>query len=160
MTSETTQDIQNKLDVIPIVARDLLGKYGLTSQGWTFAWMDKQRRTGECSHREKQIRYSINYLTSPAAVIGNTLLHEIAHALAGPGHHHDDHWRSIARSIGCSGDRCTAGHFDNIEYRYTIRCVRCNTPPIKRNRLPHNIDEYRCKRCKKHITVHDNHAER
>ena len=36
----------------------------------------------------------------------NTLLHEIAHALAGPSHGHDRTWRAHALRIGCDGQRC------------------------------------------------------
>ena len=47
--------------------------------------------------------------TSTEENVKNTLLHEIAHALAGHEHNHDEVWKATARSIGCDGCRC--GHW-------------------------------------------------
>ena len=45
-----------------------------------------------------------------ASVLGDirdTLLHEIARAIVGPGHAHDAVWRTAARRIGCTAKRCS-----------------------------------------------------
>ena len=38
--------------------------------------------------------------------IDDTLLHEIAHALVGKAHGHDQVWQAKAVALGCSGKRC------------------------------------------------------
>lgn len=38
--------------------------------------------------------------------VGDTFLHEIAHARVGPGHAHDAVWQAKAREVGCSASRC------------------------------------------------------
>jgi predicted SprT family Zn-dependent metalloprotease len=42
-------------------------------------------------------------------VIENTVLHEIAHAIVGAVHHHDNVWRDCAQRIGCDGNRLATG---------------------------------------------------
>ena len=37
----------------------------------------------------------------------DTLLHEIAHAIVGPGHAHDAVWQTAARRIDCKAKRCS-----------------------------------------------------
>ena len=65
-------------------------------------------RAGQCVHEEHRIYLSVGHcLKASRAEIRDTILHEIAHALAGPDHHHDADWRRIARAIGCTAERCT-----------------------------------------------------
>ena len=66
----------------------------------------------------------------------NTLLHEIAHALAGHEHNHDEVWKATARSIGCDGCRC--GHWqqttiekpcsDLLAHTSSVRTAVLNVP--------------------------------
>lgn len=43
--------------------------------------------------------------THPDAELQNTIRHEVAHALVGPGHGHDDVWRDQAKLLGCDNTR-------------------------------------------------------
>jgi predicted SprT family Zn-dependent metalloprotease len=81
--------------------------HGLTRQSWTIKYDHARARAGQCVHRAKILSFSRNLIVrgSPAGM-RNTLLHEIAHALAGPRHGHDRTWRDIALQIGCDGKRC------------------------------------------------------
>ncbi len=54
--------------------------------------------------------------------VKDTILHEIAHALVGKAHHHDDVWRAKALEIGCSGRRCHDLQF--TPPRYLVTCER------------------------------------
>ena len=79
----------------------------LTRQSWTVKYDRARARAGQCKHRAKILSFSRNLIVrgSPADM-RNTLLHEIAHALAGAKHGHDRTWRDIALQIGCDGKRC------------------------------------------------------
>ncbi|TDE94808.1 M48 family peptidase [Occultella glacieicola] len=87
------------------LAHELLAEHGLT--GWTFGFDNAKRRAGACRYDRRRITIS-RYLTELHAPdqVRDTLLHEIAHALAGHGAGHGPRWRRIALSIGCSAQRC------------------------------------------------------
>lgn len=99
-----------KVTDIPYVARHLLDKYGLTKQGWTFAWDHARRRAGCCRYSRKRITLSKYYVELNVAErlgdIIDTILHEIAHALVGPKHGHDDVWKAKCVEIGARPERC------------------------------------------------------
>ena len=54
----------------------------------------------------------------------NTVLHELAHVLAGCEHHHNYVWRMVARRIGCNAQRT---HRMAVKRRPggTATCLRC-----------------------------------
>ena len=54
--------------------------------------------------------------------VKNTLLHEIAHALVGPGHRHNRVWRQKAREIGC--DAKVTHNLNFSEARYRVGCMQ------------------------------------
>ena len=58
----------------------------------------------------------------------NTILHEVAHILAGGKHHHDYYWYSIARKIGCDGSRLSKVEFydkPKAKKVYIYKCAKC-----------------------------------
>lgn len=91
------------------IAQGEMFAHGLTQRGWTFAWDRAKQRNGQCDHMAKRITMSsvIVPLTSEEHV-RNTILHEIAHALVGPGHGHDSVWRAKHIALGGTGERCGA----------------------------------------------------
>jgi hypothetical protein len=107
-----------------ILARRLMAEHGLTD--WEFGFDTARRRAGRCSHYTKTKSGYIkmergwicptNYkgkisLSAPFVILNiegvviETILHEIAHALVGKGHHHDKAWREKAISLGDTGKR-------------------------------------------------------
>jgi len=57
---------------------------------------------GLCSHKDKCIILSAHHIDiHPTEDVKNTIRHEVAHALVGPGQGHNDVWASMARTIGC-----------------------------------------------------------
>lgn len=88
------------------LGRRLLDEHGLG--GWTVVFDGAKRRAGVCRHAHREIGLSAP-LTAlhPEAEVRDTLLHEIAHALVGPQHGHDEVWRATALRIGGTGQRCT-----------------------------------------------------
>ena len=97
-----------KLTETILLARELMEKHKL--DGWKLKFDESKSHLGQCRYSEKSIYLSYPYVEiNDEKIIRNTILHEIAHALAGSGHGHNRIWRTIARHIGCTGDRCTRG---------------------------------------------------
>ncbi|WP_029150146.1 SprT-like domain-containing protein [Microbacterium indicum] len=71
---------------------------------WTFAFDNAKRRAGLCDYTRRRISVS-RYLAArfDDDEIHQTLLHEVAHALAGPGAGHSAAWLRIARDLGYEG---------------------------------------------------------
>jgi len=114
------------------LALDLLIKHQLNMKGWRFKFDRAKNRMGLCRYGHKCISLS-RVLTFKASEkeVEDTLLHEIAHALVGPGFGHGKVWKQMARKIGCSAERC---HNVKITYKYILRCEKCGKVTGKRNR--------------------------
>ena len=73
-------------------------KHGL--DGWTFGLADTKRQLGVCKYRKKRIEIAEYYaLNSSLESVLDTLLHEIAHAIAGPAARHGPAWKAVAIRI-------------------------------------------------------------
>jgi hypothetical protein len=84
------------------LATRLLKKHKLA--GWKFSFDSAVRRYGCCNYSKKRITISKKLTAVREEVnVKNTILHEIAHALVGPGHKHNEVWRRMAIKIGCNG---------------------------------------------------------
>ena len=98
------------LPQIAALAGDLMAQHrgrGGLSAAWQFGFDLAPARAGVCNYTAKRIRLSVTYcLRATRAEIADTVLHEIAHAIVGPRHHHDAVWKAKAQEIGCQGDRC------------------------------------------------------
>ena len=87
--------------------------YGLKQRGWEFKFNKRLTSFGVCKHNKKIIELSMPLTeASNHAKVTDTILHEIAHALVGSEHNHDEIWRRKALEIGCDGERC--GGNDNM----------------------------------------------
>ena len=74
--------------------------------GWYFEWSDRKANYGDCSYLKKRIRLAKGLTkVCSADQVRDTVLHEIAHALVGPGHGHDRIWRAKALEVGCKTAR-------------------------------------------------------
>ena len=92
------------------LAGDLLARHKARSRldaDWDFGFDLSTSRAGVCRYTDKRIDLAVSYcLRATRAEIEDTLLHEIAHAITGHRHHHDDVWKAVARAIGCTAERC------------------------------------------------------
>lgn len=89
------------------MAINLMTEHGLTAKGWKLAWMRGKSTMGLCCHGPREIRlstYLVQHNTEESVRL--VMLHEIAHALVGSGHGHDNVWHSKCLSIGGDGQRC------------------------------------------------------
>lgn len=125
------------------LAHRLLAEHGLA--GWTFAFDRARVRAGACHHHDRRITLS-PHLTRlhDETQVRETLLHEIAHALVGPRHGHDEVWRAQALAIGSTGRRCyPAGEEPAVPGRWQGRCVAGHV--VHRHRRPTRV--LVCTRC-------------
>lgn len=89
------------------LAVGLMRQHGLES--WTFEFDNAKRRAGVCRYRCKLISLSRHYVRLNAdnyEDIRDTILHEIAHALAGFKAAHGPAWKAVCRRIGAKPERC------------------------------------------------------
>jgi predicted SprT family Zn-dependent metalloprotease len=138
---------QRSLKEVENFAKGLLLHFGLVD--WHFKFDNSKSRAGCCHGKDKHISVSRYYATKAHYKdLVNTLLHEIAHALVGTHHKHDDVWRQKARLIGCTGDRCHSIRFATPKWMFTCE-RRCFSRPCYRNNS-HIIKSKNliCKRCK------------
>ena len=110
-----------ELSVAATMARELLAEHGLDD--WGLGFDRARRRAGCCRFGYKVISLSMP-LTAihPDDDVRETVLHEIAHALVGPGHGHDEAWRAQAVAIGSKGERCLADDVPTLPGRFTGTC--------------------------------------
>ena len=126
------------------LALSLLAEHGL--RDWTFAFNRRKRAFGlcDCSRRTIYLSSILTELNGEAEV-KDTLLHEVAHALAGPEAGHGPAWQEVARSLGAKPKRCySAEEVRQPPGRYLLVCASCNdsTP---RYRKPSKV--YACRKC-------------
>lgn len=112
---------------------------------WSFAFDTAKTRAGLCDHTRRRISVS-RYLAERFEddAIHQVLLHEVAHAVAGPRAGHGPHWLMTARELGYTGGRthdgpiaieraawigtCPGGH-EHVRFRRPskpVSCGRCN----------------------------------
>lgn len=114
-------------------------------ESWTFDFDHAKRRAGLCDYRRKRITVS-RYLAArfDDDEVHQTLLHEVAHAIAGHAAAHGPEWRRVARELGYVGGtthhgetatelapwigECPAGH---VAYRHRkpareTSCAKCS----------------------------------
>lgn len=103
------------------MGRRLMREHGL--DGWSIVADRAKTRAGVCRFARRQIGISapLTALHSEEEV-RDTLLHEIAHALVGPEHGHDEVWRVTAVRIGCSGERCVPADAPRVPGDWVGRC--------------------------------------
>lgn len=137
------------LERAQMLALELMQKHGLWETKWSFGFDNAISRLGYCNYRKKRIslgRHSTS--VNPQSEVLNTLLHEIAHALVGPGFGHGSVWKEKARSIGCTAER-TGTIQVQAEAKYEIICTLCSKvfKFYRRPRWLHRIDEVYCNGC-------------
>jgi predicted SprT family Zn-dependent metalloprotease len=89
--------------------------------GWSFQFDHATKRAGCCHYQTRVISLAYAYARAAAdEAIDDTLLHEIAHALVGKAHGHDQVWQAQAIALSCTGQRCHDIQF--TPPRYIVMC--------------------------------------
>ena len=123
----------------------------MLEHGWKFRWHNKKVALGTCSYNRKLIYLSEWYVElNDKDEVMDTILHEIAHALAyhrhgSAGRGHGRIWKSVCREIGAKPERCSKDKLNKPKnhHKYVDKC--CGTE-YKRHRLRKNA-RYSCPRC-------------
>ena len=104
----------------------------LNLKGWRFVIDQRPKnRGGQCRYRTREIALSAWVLQDGEKQdekIRDIILHEIAHAVVGPGNGHNHVWKSMARAIGAKPDRVFNADNHNLErpkHRYQATCNAC-----------------------------------
>ncbi len=94
-----------RLKEVATEARILMNRHGL--QDWNLHFNAAKTKLGECRQDRKLIRLSRTHaVNDPPDQVTDTILHEIAHALAGPAARHGPAWKAIARRLGATPKSC------------------------------------------------------
>jgi predicted SprT family Zn-dependent metalloprotease len=128
------------------LALELFSVHGLYD--WSFAFNRGKRTMGWCLYSSKTIELSIHFVErNSTEVIRDTLLHEIAHALVGPGHGHDAVWKRMCLDIGAKPERLSY-EVNMPEGRWQARCGQCGLLH-HRHRRPKWLTGWYCGYCGK-----------
>ncbi|MDA7862622.1 SprT-like domain-containing protein [Akkermansiaceae bacterium] len=100
-------DLKEAFDLL----RHEMGAHGLSELGWSAKLDDAKKRFGVCRMGSKEISISRPLAAlNPVEEVRDTILHEIAHALAWELYKencgHDARWQEICVRIGARPDRC------------------------------------------------------
>lgn len=121
----TARDLetQTKITDILLKGRALMNHHGLND--WSLVWDRSVRRLGQCRYMSQEIGLSLPLalVNEPEKMLA-TVLHEIAHALVGPGHGHSETWQRMAIKLGVEPSaRC----LDNepVAASYVAVCETC-----------------------------------
>lgn len=124
-------------------ALQLLAAHGLS--GWRFAFNRRKQTLGLCVYQRCRIELSVHLVQRKGAdEILDTLLHEVAHALVGPGHGHDPVWQRKCLEVGARPQRC--GQADMPPSAWQARCGGCGQP-FDRHRKPQPLTGWFCRGC-------------
>jgi predicted SprT family Zn-dependent metalloprotease len=126
------------------MACQLLATHGL--HGWTFAFNRSRVNMGLCRYGPQVIELSVHFVegNEPEAV-RETVLHEIAHALAGREAGHGPLWKAMCMRVGARPERLST-EVAMPDGRWQARCDGCGMLHHK-HRKPKRMVGWYCCRC-------------
>jgi predicted SprT family Zn-dependent metalloprotease/ribosomal protein L21E len=123
-------------------ATRLLHEHGLDD--WRVQFDTAKRRAGVCRYHDRLIGLSAPLTRlHDAGEVRRTILHEIAHALAGPAAGHGPRWQSVARRIGIEPERCLPEDAPRVPGAWVGVCSQGHV--VERHRRPERVAS--CTRC-------------
>ena len=134
-----------------LLASHLMAVHGLTQAGWKFMFDNAKRRFGVCKHSTKTIGLSLPLTKlNDEAQVKDTILHEIAHALVGPNHGHNNVWKRKCIEIGAKPQRCySSATVKQPKMNYVAVCEGCGITHKRIKRVRVGV-RYSCK-CQRHL---------
>jgi predicted SprT family Zn-dependent metalloprotease len=133
-----------RLAHVHALAQDLLYRHDLSD--WSFGFNRRKTEMGVCLYDPRRIELSVYFVAlNDDETILDTLLHEIAHALTGPGHGHDHLWKCICHRVGARPERLSY-EARMPEGRWQAVCAGCGMLHHKHRRPKRMIGWY-CRSC-------------
>lgn len=132
------------------LAKALMAEHGLIEKGWTFKWDRAKKRAGSCQYKAKNITLSMPLMKLwDEPEVTDTILHEIAHALAGHKAGHGTQWKMAARTIGAKPERCYNPERDGLEVPEGVWESKCPSGrhTARQHRAPLRV--HSCSSCAK-----------
>ena len=135
-----------------IMLKKEMKSHGLLEKGWRAGFNNRRCGFGLCRFGVNIIelsRYLVS-LNTPERV-RDTILHEIAHALLGPGYGHSREWKRKAQELGCSAVRCYTERDTVVpepRHTYVYVCKHCKREVISHKRMNRSRACGKC--CKKY----------
>lgn len=154
----TTATMRDTLQTLRGLWADLQNQYP-ELRGWTFKINRRAtRRLGCCKYRKKVVEVT-DFLLADCEKAMDTLLHEAAHALAGPHAKHGPAWKRWARTLGAdptrTGHSAAASEMREVMRKppkYTGTCDTCAETFTKRRMKRQHRDVAWCCPCGGSIT--------
>lgn len=113
-----------KLFHAKILAQELMHLHGL--EGWNFEFDRAKKRFGCCNYTQKKISLSADLVSlNSEENVKNTIVHEIAHAIAGHRAGHGKQWKEIVEKIGGTANRCYGNEITTPLLCFTAYCPSC-----------------------------------
>ena len=106
------------------LCRQVLQQEGL--RGWTIRWDNAKRRAGACNHKARLISFSrVLIPLYPQEVQKDIVMHEVAHAIAGPGAGHGSAWKKVAKRLGATPRAMLSRSLPQPPAKWEGTCPRC-----------------------------------
>lgn len=107
------------------LANRLLREHNLNTWSFDINYRAK-RRLGCCKYRYKTIELSSWVLELCPEKAENTIRHEVAHALVGPGYGHGQIWKRAAIKLGARPETCTSVAPEQMApHKWFLVCPGC-----------------------------------
>lgn len=132
---------------VATLARTHMDQHGL--EGWFIKIVNVFGVAGRCVYSRRTLEFNAKWCAVASDLdVKNTVLHEIAHALVGPGRGHDYIWHARFLSIGGNGETRASDHGLNATKRFVVQCVDgCENLGYRQRRDPRLLNN---KVCRKH----------
>jgi len=113
-----------------------LDRHGLIGDGWTATINYRAKSVyGRCFYRERRIEVSWQLARlNTADETRDTILHEVAHAIAGPKAGHGQAWKDACAETGARPERCYDDKTVETPWNYGVVCDGCGKMAAKRIR--------------------------
>jgi predicted SprT family Zn-dependent metalloprotease len=139
------------------LALSLMKQHGVIQDGWQFQWSNGKRQLGCAQIRKrrdtrtgkieevKTIKLSRHLVAlNDEDEVRDTILHEIAHAIAGVENGHNAKWKAVCRKIGAKPVRLAGEEVAVVPHCFELICGCCGHVVAKRHR---RMNAERLKHC-------------
>ena len=121
-TAQDREERMVRLERVAARARELMDRHGLGE--WALRFSGARKKLGECRPQQKVIRISRAHAVGGApGQVTDTILHEIAHALAGPDAGHGPAWKAVAKRLGATPKSCAPESDESRNAREAARAM-------------------------------------